>query len=310
MIPKTLRIATRTSHLALWQSEYIAGRLRETVGKPTVELVHVQTAGDGNQTTPLRDFGGVGVFTKEVQRAVLDGRADIAVHSLKDLPTESDDELTLAAVPDRAARTDVLVLPTTTSIDALDDLPESASIGTGSPRRQAQLLYHRSDLRSEIRGNVETRLQKLDAGEFDAIVLAEAGLCRLGLANRISVMLPPPLMYPAIGQGALGIECRSNDSATQAILEELNDPETLASTLAERSLLQTLRAGCHAPLGAWSQINSDELSLTGVLLSPDGTTRLEAHSAGSVNDAETVGVAVAEDLLAAGGDQIIGGAVA
>ncbi|MFM7058505.1 MAG: hydroxymethylbilane synthase [Planctomycetota bacterium] len=302
MTDRIWRIATRKSALALWQANHVADQLRRLASAPAVELVLIVTSGDQNQTDALRQFGGTGVFTREVQKAVLDGRADFAVHSLKDLPTQSADGLTLACVPPRAPRCDALLLPDSVSPPtSLADLPANARIGTGSPRRQAQLRFHRSDLQvSEIRGNVDTRLRKLDDGEYDAILLAEAGLRRLELQQRISLLLQPPLFFPAVSQGALGIETRADDSDAQALLAPLTCPVTHAEVIAERALLRTLRAGCHAPLGAWSEITDQTLTLTAVLLSNDGTTRLEQSFSGPTDDPEHIGIATAEKLLEAG----------
>ena len=302
-----IRIATRKSALALWQANYLADRLRNLPSKPTVELVPIVTSGDTNQTDALRQFGGTGVFTREVQKAVLDERADLAVHSLKDLPTQSSDGLVLAAVPEREQRCDALLLPQSADrIKSLNDLPKGAKIGTGSPRRQAHLLHLRPDLElSEIRGNVDTRIRKLDEGQYHAIVLAEAGLRRLELAGRISFLLTPPTVYPAVSQGALGIECRDTDDATRELLQQIICATTHAEVLAERSLLRTLRAGCHAPLGAWAQVNGDQLTLTGVLLSLDGSTRIEQTASGPASNAEQVGIHVAELLLANGGESLL-----
>jgi hydroxymethylbilane synthase len=290
------RIATRKSALALWQANHVADCLRRLPSGPAVELVLIVTSGDQNQTDALRQFGGTGVFTREVQKAVLDGRADFAVHSLKDLPTQSVDGLSLACVPERAP-----------AVTSLDELPASARIGTGSPRRQAQLRYHRGDLEiSEIRGNVDTRLRKLDEGEYDAILLAEAGLRRLGLQQRISFLLQPPLFFPAVSQGALGIEARTDDTESQSLLSPLTCVTTHAEVIAERALLRTLRAGCHAPLGVWAEITDHTLTLTAVLLSQDGTARLEQSASGSVDDPERIGVSVAEKLFAAGASVLLG----
>ena len=269
----------------------------------------IVTTGDSNQSDSLRQFGGTGVFTREVQIAVLDQRADIAVHSLKDLPTQSADGLVLAAVPEREQRCDALLLPLNVDpVQSLDEIPKGAKIGTGSPRRQAQLLYLRPDLKlCEIRGNVDTRIRKLDEGHYDAIILAEAGLRRLELAHRISLMLEPPAVYPAVSQGALGIECRAADTGTRALLQQITCTTTLAEILAERSLLRTLRAGCHAPLGAWALVDRDRLTLTGVLLSLDGTTRLEQTASGPADSADQVGVLVAEQLLSSGAEILLSG---
>jgi len=308
MSDRIWRIATRKSALALWQANHVADRLRQLPSGPTVELVLIVTSGDQNQTDALRQFGGTGVFTREVQRAVLDGRADFAVHSLKDLPTQSADGLSMGCVPERAPRCDALLLPAgIPEATSLADLPANARIGTGSPRRQAQLRYHRSDLDiTEIRGNVDTRLRKLDEGEYDAILLAEAGLRRLGLHQRISLLLRPPLFFPAVSQGALGIETRTDDTEAQALLSTLTCVTTHAEVIAERALLRTLRAGCHAPLGVWAEITDQTLTLTAVLLSNDGTARLEQSASGSADDPERIGVTVAERLFEAGASVLLG----
>ncbi|MFM7833683.1 MAG: hydroxymethylbilane synthase [Planctomycetaceae bacterium] len=307
MSQPTLRIATRKSPLALWQANYTAERLRLLPAQPLVELVPIVTSGDTNQTDALRQFGGTGVFTREVQKAVLDGRADLAVHSLKDLPTQSTEGLALACVPERAPRCDALLLPAGgAAITDLLELPQAAKVGTGSPRRQAQLLHHRPDLQlSEIRGNVDTRLRKLDEGQYDAIILAEAGLGRLGLAARISLLLSPPTVFPAVSQGALGIEAREDDGVTLDLLAQLTCPVAMAEIQAERALLRTLRAGCHAPLGVWCSIADQQLTLTGVLLSHDGSTRLEQSASGNSADAEAIGRKVADLLLNCGAEQLL-----
>lgn len=301
----TVRIATRTSALALWQANYMADRIRSLPNAPAVELVHVVTTGDQNQTDALRQFGGTGVFTREVQRAVLDGRADLAVHSLKDLPTTSAEGLALACVPARAPRCDAILLPVGVELKSINELPPNARIGTGSPRRQAQLLHHRPDLQLlEIRGNVDTRLRKLDEGQFDAILLAEAGLRRLGLDHRISFLLQLPLFFPAVGQGALGIECRTDDTHIHNLLETITCTRTLAEVTAERALLRELRAGCHAPLGAWAELQT-ELTLTGVLLSHDGRKRIEKSFTGAIENAEQIGIEVAQALICDGGQCLL-----
>lgn len=306
MSNSSIRIATRSSKLALWQAGHIKALIESTSAETTVEIIHVKTIGDQNQTDALREFGGQGVFTREVQVAVLDERTDIAVHSLKDLPTQESSGLALAGIPDRAPVFDAMLLPEGSSVQQLDDIPEGARIGTGSPRRQAQLLHHRPDLTMlEIRGNVDTRIRKLDEGEYDAIVLAEAGLRRLGLAERISFLLSPPMVYPAVGQGAIGIECREDDQRVQEALARITNSEVLSATTAERSLLYELRAGCHAPLGCESRIDGDQISLTGVLLSLDGKTRVEETATGNLSDAKAVGAEVAAALVAAGGAELL-----
>jgi len=293
----TLRIATRASRLALWQANHVAALLREASPDTKVELVEISTQGDRDRSEPLRQFGGLGVFTSEVQTALLDGRADIAVHSLKDLPTAAHDQLSLASVPNRESVYDALVFAENCEFKTLEDLPQGAKVGTGSPRRQAQLLNVRPDLKlTEIRGNVETRLRKVDDGEYDAIILAEAGLKRLGLQERISLRMSPPQMYPAVSQGALGLECRNDDENALTALNFLNDPTSHLCVLAERALLSTLRAGCHEPLGAYSTVEGDELTLSGVVLSLDGSQRVEAEVTGDLTLGSALGEKLAELL--------------
>lgn len=290
----------------MWQANHVAGLLRALPEQPAVELAPVTTSGDQDRSQPLSEMGGVGVFTREVQRAVLDGRADLAVHSLKDLPTQTLPELALAGFPMRGPRNDVLVFGGDATISDLSSLPTGARIGTGSLRRRAQLLHLRPDLTMcEIRGNVETRLQKLDDGEFDGIVLAEAGLDRLGLAHRIGLVLAPPTMLPAVGQAAIGIECRADDEGLIGLLKAVSDSTTRVQVTAERGLLSELRAGCHAPVGAWATVSADELRLEGVVLSTDGVTRLHEEHAGPAYDAERVGRELARTLLERGARELI-----
>lgn len=306
MTTDPLRIATRASRLALWQANHVAELLRTALSDVEVELVEISTQGDRDRSEPLRQFGGLGVFTSEVQSALLDGRADLAVHSLKDLPTAEHEELTLAAVPQRESVYDALVFAENSERNTLEDLPEGAKVGTGSPRRQAQLLHARPDLElAEIRGNVETRLRKVDEGEYDAIILAEAGLNRLELGDRISARLKPPVMYPAVSQGALGLECRQEDERTLSALSLLSDELAKNCVLAERALLSTLRAGCHAPLGAFSQIDEDQLTLSGVILSLDGRERIEAEVTGELSSARELGSQLANLLKSQGGDSLL-----
>lgn len=302
-----VRIATRASNLALWQANHIADLIRAADPGRTVELVHVSTTGDRDQTERLRDLGSFGVFTREVQNAILDGRADLAVHSLKDLPTEPTAGLVLAATPPRGATHDALVLPTGADPStALAHLPKGARIGTGSPRRQAQLLFQRRDVvLEEVRGNVETRLRKLDSGQYQALILAAAGLTRLGLAARISRELTPPVMYPAVSQGIVGVECRVEDLELRALLETITHRPTWAAALAERSLLSTLRAGCHAPLGVSSRITAATIELEAVLLSRDGDRRWTAFATGPLDQPEAVGRQVAALLLDQGAGRVL-----
>jgi hydroxymethylbilane synthase len=288
--------------LARWQANWVAEQLRND--HVEVELVPIATAGDRDQSGPIGAIGTAGVFTKELQRALLDGRIDLAVHSLKDLPTDPVEGLSLAAVPPRDSAGDALL-----SRDRLRlaELAPGAKVGTGSLRRQSQLLHARPDLQtSAIRGNVETRVAKLHEGQFDAIVLAEAGLNRLGLRDQIAEILPKSLMLPAVGQGALGLEARADDGATRSVIEPLDDRETHAAVLAERSLLAALCGGCLAPVGAWGRVeNAGELRLTAAVLSHDGQKRLAAEAAGSIADAIELGRRVAAQLLDQGAAALI-----
>jgi hydroxymethylbilane synthase len=278
----------------------VAGELR-TLGVE-IELVLISTQGDV-KTGPLGQIGGQGLFTKEIQRALLDRQIDLAVHSLKDLPTADVEGLSLAAVPERESIADVLV---GNSARSLAELPQDARVGTGSLRRRAQLLHQRPDLQMlEIRGNVDTRLRKLDAGDYDALVLAQAGLHRLGLDARIAGIVPLAVMLPAVGQGALGIETRADDAATRQLLAPLNHEATHQAILAERSLLATLRGGCLAPVGAWGRVAEGSLLLDGVVLSADGRQRVAASASGRASSAVEIGREVAEQLIAQGAEGLI-----
>lgn len=299
--PQRLRLGTRASVLARWQADWVAAELRK-LGVP-VEMIPISTQGDVS-SRPLGAIGGQGVFTKELQRALLDGAIDLAVHSLKDLPTERVAGLQLAAVPPRESTRDVLVSRLAATLDAL---PPTARVGTGSIRRRAQLLHARPDLQvAEIRGNVDTRLRKLDEGQYEAIVLAEAGLRRLGLGERITQILPAELMLSAVGQGALGIEARSDDGPTLQTLAFLDHPPTHRAVRAERALLAALGAGCLAPVGAWARMDGGQLQLDAVVLSPDGRERLSVCVSGPPDQAESLGQQAAADLLAQGAAELIG----
>jgi hydroxymethylbilane synthase len=267
-------------------------------------VVTINTHADQQPNVSLESFGVPGVFTKELQKWLLDGRIDVAVHSLKDLPTDVVKGLSLAAVPQRESAFDVLI---SREGQKLGKLPPGAKVGTGSLRRQSQLLHARSNLQMvQIRGNVDTRLQKLRAGLYDALILAEAGLKRLDLAWQITEVLTPPLMLPAIGQGALGLETRSGDQAAQESVAEIDDPAAHQSVLAERTLLATLRGGCLAPVGAWGRIEDDgRLHLSACVLSANGRTRLSADLLGNSADAVQIGRQAAEELLAAGAGKLI-----
>lgn len=298
-----LRLGTRGSPLARWQADWVTAQLAAR-GVP-VEQVLITTQGDV-RTGPLGAIGGQGLFTKEIQRALLSGEVDLAVHSLKDLPTEPVEGLALAAVPEREATGDALVCATCSD---WTQLPVGARLGTGSTRRRAQLLHARPDLQLlDVRGNVDTRLRKLDSGEYDALILAEAGLKRLGLADRIAQVLPVERMLPAVGQGALGLETRVDDARTREIVAALDDPATHAAVLAERALLSALRGGCLAPVGALARVANGTLTLLGVVLSGDGRERIATEQSGSAGEAVELGRQAAAALLEQGAARLIASA--
>ena len=298
--PIRLRLGTRASPLARWQAEWVTARLEEL--RIDVELVPITTTGD-RQQGPIGATTAPGLFTKEIQRALLDDRIDLAVHSLKDLPTEPVPGLSLSAVPQRGPVADVLASDRWPS---LEKLPHGAAVGTGSLRRRSQLAHARPDLvMKDIRGNVDTRLAKLARGDFDAIVLAEAGLRRLGLDDHIAQLLPDSIMLPAIGQGALGLETRSDDETARAALAPLDHPATHAAVLAERAMLTALEGGCLAPVAALGRMEDGALELTGRVLSADGKERIEAVDTAAVADAEALGRRVAQRLIDQGAADLI-----
>ncbi|MDA7503753.1 hydroxymethylbilane synthase [Planctomicrobium sp.] len=304
--PRKIRIATRESQLAMWQANYLKNLLSEATKDVEVVLVPVSTIGDRDRTEPLREMGGQGVFTREVQRVVIENDADLAVHSLKDLPTVPVPGLELAGIPERAPRYDAMILPKGSSIQLFEEIPAGTKIGTGSPRRQAQLLYARPDLDlQEIRGNVDTRLKKLESGEYDAIILAEAGLRRLGLEKHISFLLTPPLMLPAVGQASLGIECREDDRELIELLNSISDSDTKAEVTAERACLATLKAGCHAPVGVLCQKTQNGLEFEGVVLSADGKQRFDVSISGEYDSPAELGKAAAQELIDQGASAVL-----
>jgi hydroxymethylbilane synthase len=295
-----LRLGTRASALARWQAEWVAAQLQQR--GVDVLLVPITTTGD-RRLGAIAALGGEGVFTKEIQLALLDGRIDLAVHSLKDLPTTDTPQLCLAAVPERAEPGDVLVSARGAS---LADLPRGASVGTGSLRRRAQLLHVRPDLQmTDIRGNIDTRLRKLDASKYDALVLAEAGLHRLGLDARITQRLPAEIVLPAPGQGALALETRSDDEPTRRTVAQLDHPPTHAAVAAERAMLAALQGGCLAPIAALGRVEGERLTLVGRVLSRDGVRRIDAGETAAAADALDLGRRVADKLLAEGAGQLI-----
>lgn len=307
-----LRIATRRSPLALAQAELVAARLRTAHPGLAVELVPMSTQGDRILDAPLAKVGGKGLFTKELEVALREGRADLAVHSCKDVPVALPDDMQLVATLRREDPHDALVLPASAqgSVSArqqgLAALTSGARVGSSSLRRECQLRAARPDLEiAMLRGNVNTRLAKLDAGEYDAIVLAAAGLLRLGLAARIAARLSPDESLPAVGQGTLAIECRRDDDATASLLAPLHHAATWTRTLAERALNARLQGGCQVPIGGFAELDGGELLLRGLVGSPDGREVLRATRRGPVNDPEALGRAVADELLSNGAQRIL-----
>ncbi len=292
-----LVIGSRGSQLALWQARWIAARLAEGGHETRIEII--KTTGDKITDVPLAKVGTKGLFTKEIEEALLDGRIDLAIHSLKDLPTEVPAGLALAAVPEREDPRDAIVGA------RLQDLTDGAKIGTSSLRRAAQLRVTRPDLVIEsVRGNLDTRVRKLDEGQYAAIVLAAAGMKRLGWAHRIAEILSPEVMCPAVGQGALAVETRV-DGKARDVCAALDHAATRAAVTAERAVLAALGGGCQVPIGAHAVIEGDALRLIGVVIAPDGTRAVRNNAEGAVGDAETIGRHVGQALLKAGAGEIL-----
>lgn len=298
-----LRLGTRGSPLALWQANFVAEMLRPVAAPRAIELVLIETHGDRDQASSLSMMGGFGVFTKAIQNALLDRRADVAVHSLKDLPTIPEERLELASVPPRGPAGDAFI---SRKHRRFDELPEGATVGTSSLRRRAQALNRRPDLKLlHLRGNVETRLRKLDEQNLDAIILAEAGLVRLGLADRITELLDQSWMLPAVGQGAIGLECRTDDAESQRIVGAVRCEETYRRVLAERAMLYALGGGCLVPIGATSKVLDGVLTVRGAVLSADGRRRIIATHSGPAEAPLAVGQELAAMLLAEGADELL-----
>ena len=299
----SLVIGTRGSSLAIWQAEWIQARLHEIAPELTVTLKRIKTSGDKILDVPLAKIGGKGLFVKEIEEALLRGDIDLAVHRMKDVPTVLPDPLEILCVPAREDARDAFISREGLT---LDQLPTGAGIGTSSLRRQSQLLHYRPDLHIQmLRGNVETRLRKLKHGDFDAIVLAAAGLRRMGWDREVTEYLSLDVSLPAIGQGALAIEGRRDDHFLRALLSKLDDPTTHTAVTAERALLDRLQGGCQVPIAAHATIEQNRLSLTGLVSSTDGKTLIRDAVAGAVSDARALGIRLAEQLLAAGGDVIL-----
>jgi hydroxymethylbilane synthase len=298
-----LRIGTRGSKLALTQSEWVKKKIEGKHPHAQVQLVRIKTTGDKILDSPLAKIGGKGLFVKEIEEALLNKRVDLAVHSMKDVPAALPEGLILATFPEREDPHDAFV-----SIECpnLDQLPQGARVGTGSLRRAAQLLHIRPDLELlPLRGNVDTRLRKLEAGEFQAIILAAAGMRRLGFEGRISQLLSTEQILPAIGQGALGLEVRHDDDETIGLINFLNDEKTQVTVKAERAFLKELEGGCQVPMAAFSRLNGGRLDLEGLVAELDGSKIIRDRITGARNEAEDMGIRLARRILASGADEIL-----
>lgn len=300
---KTLKIATRQSPLALWQAEHIRARLEELHPDLTVELVKFVTQGDKILDTPLAKIGGKGLFVKELEAALLDGRADLAVHSMKDVPMALPEGLTLAVICEREDPLDAFV---SNQFEKFADLPQGAKVGTSSLRRKSQILKQRPDLQIiDLRGNVGTRLAKLDEGQYDAIILASAGLKRLGLSERIRHCLTPDISLPAVGQGALGLECRAADQDVLTLIQPLLHPETDVCVRAERAFNAYLEGGCQVPIAGYATLQNGKIHIEGRVGSPDGQTLLRAELTDEASNAQQLGENLARNLLDQGAGELL-----
>ncbi len=299
----SLVIGTRGSQLALWQAEWVQARLREIAPSVSIRLERIRTSGDKILDVPLAKIGGKGLFVKEIEEALSRGDIDLAVHSMKDVPSALPEGLAIVCVPAREDARDALL---TRDRVAFQDLPAGAKVGTSSLRRQAQLLAHRPDLNvGMLRGNVNTRLRKLQEGEFDAIVLAAAGLTRLGWAEHVTEYLPPALSLPAVGQGALGIESRADDTFVRELLDPINDHRTSIAVSAERAFLDRLEGGCQVPIAGHAVIEDRTVQFEGLVASVDGTQVIRDRMEGPVEQAAQLGTALADRILDAGGKEIL-----
>ena len=299
---KPLRIGSRGSALALWQSNHIRIRLAELHGVES-EIVRIHTSGDHFQGATISQIGMKGIFIKELEDALLSGAIDLAVHSMKDVPTEIPGGLAFPAISKREDVRDCVISHRCVT---LDKLPAGSRVGTSSLRRQAQLRFLRPDVQPvELRGNVDTRIRKVTSGEYGAIILAKAGVDRLGLSEKITEVLPTSTMLPAVGQGALGIETREADREISVLVAALDDEATRACVTAERSLLRELEGGCQVPLGAWARLGAAGLLLEACVLSPDGKEHLLREQSGAPEEAEKIGMRLGQVLLEAGADRIL-----
>jgi len=300
---ETIRIATRKSPLALWQAEHVAAELKKAHPGIVIEILGMTTQGDKILDTPLAKIGGKGLFIKELEQGLLSDQADIAVHSMKDVPVELPEGLHLAVIMQREDPRDAFV---SGRFKSIDDLPQGACVGTSSLRRQSQLAELRPDLQiKSLRGNVNTRLRKLDEGEYDAIILASAGLIRLGFQERITAFIGPEQSLPAIGQGAVGIECRVDDERVNALIAPLHHAETAACVHAERAMNQRLNGGCQVPIAGYAMLESGHLWLRGLVGEPDGSQIIRGEVEGTPAEAEAMGMGLAEQLLEWGAGEIL-----
>ncbi|WP_305045253.1 hydroxymethylbilane synthase [Geoalkalibacter sp.] len=304
MSKKILRIGTRASQLALWQANWVKSCLEQRYPDLEVTLTKIKTQGDKILDVPLAMVGGKGLFVKEIEEAMLRGEVDVAVHSMKDVPTIFPEGLSLRCITEREDPRDIVILRP--GVAGWRDLPQGARVGTSSLRRKSQMLHERPDLRMlDIRGNVETRIRKLTEEDLDAVVLAAAGMKRLGFAGQISEYLEPSVMLPAIGQGALGLESRTDDAEINALIDFFNHPATAWAVKAERALLRHLEGGCQVPIAAFGTVEGDQVRLTGLVASCDGQKFLKKTLSAPVDQAEQLGVSLARDLLLMGADQIL-----
>ncbi|CEO40641.1 porphobilinogen deaminase (PBG) (Hydroxymethylbilane synthase) (HMBS) (Pre-uroporphyrinogen synthase) [Photobacterium kishitanii] len=303
MTTQPIRIATRKSPLAMWQAEFVKAELELAHPGLVVELLPMVTKGDIILDTPLAKVGGKGLFVKELEVAMLEGRADIAVHSMKDVPVEFPEGLGLVTICEREDPRDAFV---SNHYDSIDDLPLGAIVGTSSLRRQCQLRSQRPDLIvNDLRGNVNTRLRKLDEGQYDAIILATAGLKRLKMNDRIRSEIAPEVSLPAVGQGAVGIECRLNDQRVRDLLAPLNHQPTATRVLCERAMNNRLQGGCQVPIGSYSELQGDNIWLRALVGEPDGSIIVRAEISGPIAAAEQLGETLADELLAKGAKEIL-----
>ena len=303
MTSRLIRIATRKSALAMWQAEFVKSALKMAHPQLQVELVPMVTKGDIILDTPLAKVGGKGLFIKELEVAMQNGDADIAVHSMKDVPVEFPPGFGLHAICEREDPRDAFV---SNHYNGFDDLPQGSTVGTSSLRRQCQIRRLRPDLNIiDLRGNVNTRLAKLDDGQYDAIILAAAGLIRLEMPERITCFIEPEVSLPAVGQGAVGIECRNDDQELISLLAALNHSDTATRVTAERAMNQKLEGGCQVPIGSYALLKGNELYLRGLVGSADGKRMLTAEITGPASDAENLGIRVAQSLLEQGADKLL-----